>query len=447
MAQLIPLSEMPLKGKHWYILAVASAEQVIGGALSTVAGIMIPLILLLGSPHLDALEQGLLGASGLVGIALGSVVIGGMMDRIGYLMLFRLCPLLIVAGSIGVFFANDVWLISFWLFFSGLGIGGGYSLDSAYVSELVPAHWEKLFVGLAKASSSLGFIGGAAASYLIISLRPQPSIWPELIWIIAFLGLITFLFRIRWYQSPRWLLARGHTSAAEKAAAEFLGPQAEVRPKPENTNIPQITWLEMLQGKRLKKVILTGISWACEGLGVYGFGVFLPILVMALGLQGGDLEGIPKVLASVKSTAFINIFIAAGFGIGLAIIHRVNSIRLMGITFIICAISLLALLAGYKFGWPIWISFLSFVIFEMALNAGPHLVTFVLPSRLYSVGERGAGMGIATMLGKVGAVLGVFFMPMLLHLGGVTLVLWVSIIVQLIGAAVTFIYGKELDLL
>ena len=88
-----------------------------------------------------------------------------------------------------------------------------------------------------------------------------------------------------------------------------------------------------------------------------------------------------------------------------------------------------------------------FIIFETALNAGPHLVTFIVPSRIYTVSERGAGMGIATMLGKVGAVGGVFFMPLLLHWGGITLVLWVSIIIQLIGAAITFIYGKKLNLL
>ncbi len=37
----------------------------------------------------------------------------------------------------------------------------------------------------------------------------------------------------------------------------------------------------------LRKVVLSGIPPACEGWvwGVYGIGVFLPILVMALGLE------------------------------------------------------------------------------------------------------------------------------------------------------------------
>ena len=85
----------------------------------------------------------------------------------------------------------------------------------------------------------------------------------------------------------------------------------------------------MFSGEPLQKVILSGITWACEGLGVYGFGVFLPILVMALGLQGGGLEGIAKVEASIKTTVFINLFIAAGFAIGLALVRKLNLLKLM----------------------------------------------------------------------------------------------------------------------
>lgn len=447
MEKPIPLSEMPLRPRHWYILGVASAEQLIGGALSTLVGIMIPLILLLGTPHLSALSQGLMGAAGLAGIALGSLVMGQLMDKYGYLFLFRLCPALITAGSVGVFFSDSVGLLLLWLFLTGLGVGGGYSLDSGYISELMPARWENFMVGLAKATSSLGFVGGAAVGYFALLADPSARVWPWLILFIAALGLLTLLLRIRWYQSPRWLLARGELAKAEKAAREFLGPQAEVRPKPQEMAVKQLAWYDMFRGKALDKVILAGLTWACEGLGVYGFGVFLPILVMALGIESGGLEGIPRILASVRTTVFINIFIGAGFGLGLAVINRLNPVRLMGWCFIICALMLLVLLAGYQLHWAAWISLIAFITFETALNAGPHLVTFILPSRIYSIEERGGGMGIATLCGKVGAVAGVFFMPLLLHWGGIACVLLVSILVQLIGAAISFIYGRKLNLL
>ena len=83
------------------------------------------------------------------------------------------------------------------------------------------------------------------------------------------------------------------------------------------------------------------------------------------------------------------------------------------------------------------------MIFELFLNAGPHLMTFIIPSQIYPVADRGEGAGLAAALGKVGAVLGVLFIPMLLTWGGVELVLWVTIVVQVVGALVTGIVGRE----
>lgn len=446
MNRQIPLSEMPLRARDWYLLAVASMEQLIGAALSTIAGVMIPLILLIGSPHLTPFEQGILGASGLLGIAIGSVIFGQLMDKWGYLFFFRLCPIIITAGAVGVYFSTEALPLILSLFAIGLGVGGGYSLDSGYISEIMPEKWQSFMVGLAKATSSLGFIGGAAVSYIMLLADPSAAIWNKLMLFVGVLGVLTFLMRICWYQSPRWLMAKGETEKAQIAAKKFMGPDAIVRFHP-SSKVESVTWWGMFRGKTLQKVMLSGVTWACEGLGVYGFGVFLPMLVMALGLQSGDATGIPKIMDSVRTTAFINVFIAAGFALGLAVIHRLNILKLMGWCFIICALSLAALWCGYQFHFAVWISFISFIIFEIALNAGPHLVTYVIPSRIYTIEERGSGTGIATLFGKIGAVLGVFFMPSLLSWGGINLVLGVSIIVQLIGAAVTFIYGKKLGLL
>lgn len=445
--QLIPLSEMPLKPRDWWYLLASSMEQLIGAALSTIAGIIIPLILLLGEPKLNAPQQGIIGSCGLIGIAAGSVIIGKLMDKMGYLLWFRLCPIIIAAGACAAYFSHTFFPLALSLFTIGIGVGGGYSLDSGYLSEIMPAKWQGLFVGLAKASASLGFIGGAAFSYLILSADPNPAIWPALMFFIAALGVLTFLMRLRWSQSPRWLLTKGEVAEAEKAAKDFMGPEAEVRPRKSVSKTTQAGWSQMFRGKSLDKVILSGITWACEGLGVYGFGVFLPILVMALGMQSGDATGIAKILDSVRTTTFINIFIGAGFALGLVLLHKVNIYRFMGWNFILSAAALIILLIAFKLHWPVWISFLCFVIFEVALNAGPHLITYIIPAKIYNVEERGAGTGIATMLGKIGAVMGVFFMPALLDWGGMTLVLGVSIVVMLLGAAVTFVYAKRLDLL
>ena len=52
----------------------------------------------------------------------------------------------------------------------------------------------------------------------------------------------------------------------------------------------------------------------------------------------------------------------------------------------------------------------------------------------------GIGAGLAASIGKVGAVLGVFFIPVLLKAGGASLVLIVSAAVMLAGGLVTDIF-------
>ncbi len=98
---------------------------------------------------------------------------------------------------------------------------------------------------------------------------------------------------------------------------------------------------------------------------------------------------------------------------------------------------------GYQYKWASWISIVAFMAFEVFLNIGPHLVTYVLPPQIYPVATRSLGSGIAACLGKVGAVLAVFFIPVLLDAGGVVLVLGVSVAVMLIGGFVTLWAGPK----
>ncbi|MDE7372131.1 MAG: sugar porter family MFS transporter, partial [Desulfovibrio sp.] len=154
-----------------------------------------------------------------------SVSIGKLMDRMGYLVWLRLCPLIIAAGAGGVYFSDSFWPLAGSLFVIGLGVGGGYSLDSGYISEVMPAKWESFFVGLAKATCSVGFVGGAAYAYFLLKADPTAAAWPDLILFVGGLGVLGFLLRVRWYQSLRWLMARGETEKAQEAARDFLGPR------------------------------------------------------------------------------------------------------------------------------------------------------------------------------------------------------------------------------
>ncbi len=439
---VLDMATMPLTRGHYKVLIAGSMEQIIGAALSTVVGIMIPMIQLVASSTLPSFMQGIMGATSLVGIAVGSTIVGYLADRQGYLGWFRLCPLLIIAGSLLVLFApREPWIL-IGLFVAGFGVGGGYSLDSSYISEIMPDRWKIFMVGVAKGTCAIGFILAAVVCWAVLKGYPNAAIWNRLMWIVIAIGAVAFLLRIRFTQSPEWLMGKGLKKEAAAAAGKLLGMNVVV-PMP---SVPQkgsakVSYFGMFRGENLKRVILTGIPWACEGLGVYGFGVFLPILVMALGIERDNVTGIAKVMNSVEMTAVINFFILPGFAIGLFMIRKgCGHIRMLVGGFVVCAAGLGLLLLSYCYHLPLWVSVVGFIIFEVFLNAGPHLITFILPAQIFPVEVRSTGSGIAAMLGKIGAVLGVFFMPMLLEWGGIVLLLWVSIGVQLLGAIVAILF-------
>ncbi len=439
------MDTMPLRKGHFRVLAVASLGQLTGAGLSTLVGIILPMIQMISHPALSSAQQGAIACTSLAGIMVGSIIFGELSDRRGYLLLFRLCPLIVLAASLAAYFLDGLWTLTAALFLMGLGIGGEYSLDSDYVSEIMPAKWRLTMVGCTKAASSLGNILVAAACFILLRIWDNPHMWDRLLLLISVLALTMFLCRIRFAQSPGWLMAHGHADEAQKAAEYFLGPDVSI-PVQANAGLPaKKKKREMLGPKNMDKIILSGIPWACEGVGVYGIGVFLPVLVMALGIEPHSEDAFQRIIGSVRITTLINLFVLAGFAAGIALLGNIRHARMQTWGFVISAAGLAILITAYEAGWPVWASIGGFIIFELFLNAGPHLTTFVMPAQIYPVEERGAGAGIAAAFGKAGAVAGVLFMPMLLEWGGVRAVLWTCVAVLAAGAAVTVIWSRRLS--
>ena len=448
------ITDAPLSWRHWWITTVASLGQLIGTAVATVAGVIIPLMALTTTyAHMPSLTQGLIGAADLMGIIVGSLVFGRLSDRYGYLLFFRLCPAIVLMSSVCAVLLPSAVVLVISLFICGLGIGGEYSLDSDYTSEFMPDRYKLLMLGMVKTGAALGNILGAA---LLIISRWQVPEWSNLMWIIAAIAALMLLSRIYFFESPKWLSCHGRQTDAQRALNSLLGPDvslaASVTLPSDTAATVRPVHLSVQKSDFYKRfrdqIILTGIPWSCEGLGVYGIGVFIPMLVMALGI-GHDspiATGLHDITRSVLTTLWISCIILPGFLAGIwLVMKRVRIIRLQSACFWTCAVSLIILLFSYHLHWPVWISLISFMSFELFLNIGPHLVTYLLPPRIYPLEVRGRGTGVAAAIGKAGAVAGVFLVPLLLKAGGGVAVLTFSAAIMAIGAAVTSVYGRKVN--
>lgn len=438
------IDNAPLTWRQFWITGVASLGQLVGTALATLVSIIIPLYQINAHPELDSFMQGLIGAMDLIGIVFGSVVLGRLSDEYGYLKLFRICPLLICAASIAALIFPNIPVLIVSLFIMGFAIGGEYSLDSDYITVLTPSKWKFIMVGGAKAASSVGNIIMAGVCYLMIKDWTNADLWPQLLWTMIAISALMFITRINFWESPVWLANHGRMKEAEEATHKFLGDNIDVAIPKAPVPVQKIsTWKFICQNWR--NVIFTGIPWACEGLGVYGIGVFLPILVLALGIEHSspDATRLMHVNNSVAVTFLISCVMLPGFVLGLWLINKMKGAKIQWIGFFFSAISLTVLLYSYHYGLSKWISIAAFMAFELFLNMGPHLMTYVLPAKVYPVQVRGQGSGLAASIGKIGAVLGVFCIPVLLKVGGTVLVLSVSIAVMLLGGVVTILFAPK----
>ncbi len=443
--QPVNMDTMPLRWGHFRVLVIASMGQLTGAGLSTLVGIVIPMLQIVRHPELSAWQQGGLASMSLVGIMVGSMAIGEWSDRRGYLFFFRLCPALILAASLLAMMADGVGVLAVSLFVMGVGIGGGYSLDSDYISEIMPRRWRLLMVGVAKSFSALGNILVAFACMQMLRTWHDAHFWNRLFVLISLLAAGMLLSRVRFTQSPGWLLAQGRVAEAEQAVRYLLGSDVELgelRDKPGHQH-SSVRMNDLFTRANLKKIVFSGVPWACEGVAVYGIGVFLPVLIMALGLGEASMEPLRHIVNSVRTSVYISLFILLGFVCGLFLVNRWNHVRTQTWGFVLAAAGLSLLLTADRLHWPVWMAVAGFMVFEFFLNAGPHLMTFIIPPQIYPVAERGAGAGLAAAFGKLGAVVGVFFLPLLLKHGGTLAVLLVTVAILLVGALVTALLGRR----
>lgn len=441
---MLNMDTMPLRWGHIRILIIASAGQFFGGVLAILVGVIAPLIAITHHPGLSSWLQGFVFASGLIGIMFGSLFFGRLSDKYGYLFFFRLCPILITGASLWIFFSHSVVVLTICLLLIGFAIGGAYALDPSYVSEIMPKKWRRTMLGISKATSGLGNILMILVAWYVLKNFSEPAIWNKLFLFLTVFAVLTFLARLWFVESPEWLALHGKVQEAEKNVRHFLGNDVyidELANRKNRAAQPQASARDIFARGNIKRIILSGIPWGCEGMGVYGIGIFTPILLLTLGLipEGGD--PFARVVESLRFTLYINIFVMLGFVLGLTVVRRYSLVRTQTLGFFICAAGLLITLLGYVNHASVWITLGGFLLFELALNAGPHLSTFELPSRIYSLQERASGEGIASALGKLGAIIATFIIPPLLSLGGGKLVLIVAIAVLVTGGVITLIVG------
>lgn len=118
---------------------------------------------------IDRAALGLVLSMELIGMAVGSLFLGGIADRIGRRATILSCLALMTVGMLGAASATGIEILSGWRVLTGLGIGGMLAATNAAVAEAANARQRSLAVVLMAAGYPVGTIVGGSISAVLLA--------------------------------------------------------------------------------------------------------------------------------------------------------------------------------------------------------------------------------------------------------------------------------------
>ncbi len=415
--------------------------------IMSVAG---PLIVL--DMGLDPWQKSLAVGAAVVGAVPGALFSGRLADKIGRQRMLKIDIVLFVVTAIASACSWNVWSLVAFRFLQGMAVGAEYPLSASMIAEVMPAKNRGKWMTGAFSFQALGMVGGAVIGFLILSAYPEVGAWRLMLLSGVIPAVIVAVLRLRVPESPRWQADQGELDQAEKDTEWLTGDFptvtdedrlfAEVYGKGPQ---PRAGARELLKPVWRRALLFTAIPWFLMDIALYGVGLFTPTILMGLTNGTGastDTQFIKDDIIATQQAAFTDVFLIVGFAINILLVERTGRIRLQLVGFLGMFASLAVLAYTGKAG-PEWLILLAFIAFNTMMNAGPNATTYLLPAEVYPTLLRATGHGIAAASGKVGAVIGTFFLPLATVWFGLSPSLAVIAVLTLVGAVVTWFFRIE----
>ena len=411
------LNDAPMSRMHWRVWLLAASGIMLDGFDFFIIGVASPLIAadLGASPR----QIGLVSAAAIAGAIIGASCLGRLTDRIGRKLAFRLDLGLFVVFALLSGLAWSIPSLIAFRFILGIGVGADYPISAAYIAEIAPArHRVRLLVG-AFSFQAVGQVLGALVGLTILVTFDSVTSWRYMLAFGAVPAVLIILLRRGVPESPKWLAAQGQHEEAAEVVSVLVGHtveasmiEADAQESPEEAG----SYRELFRGSFRRLTLLTTVPWFLMDIATYGIGVFTPVILATLAIQG-DGSTLSDAISSTEGAVVIDLFLLVGFAVALVLITRLRHTNMQIAGFIAMAAGLVTL--SFSTTLPegsvksLVLVFAGFILFNICMNAGPNSTTFLLPAEVFPTRVRATGHGLATAAGKTGAAVGVFFFPIL----------------------------------
>jgi MFS transporter, putative metabolite transport protein len=444
------IDDAPVRRIDYRLWLLATGGTLIDGMAVFTLGVAMPLIIAgFGiEPHV----QGLLAAALVFGAVAGAVIGGPAADRLGRRPMMLLDMAIIITGAVISALANDATTLIAGQLLVGIGVGIDFPVSASYVAEWMPRQIRSRMMVATIAFQSVGFIVAAALCLMLVSISDSKALWRWFFFGEATAAALFLLGRFGLPESARWLASAGRMAEARAALARVIavtgnwsGEVAASMPADSGVSGYGVLFSRSYR----KRTALAALPWFLMDIATYGMGLFTPVILAAIHFGKSDGGTIAAEAVDIKGSGAIDLFLLIGFVIGLYVVPRFGRVRMQVVGFLGMAAAMGILfmtvqIQGEDWAKTAWI-FAAFVLFNLAMNAGPNSTTFAMPSALFPTALRASANGLAAAVAKLGATLSVFLLPIVKADWGVPVVLGLMAAVSVLGAASTAILNEEID--
>lgn len=374
---------------------------------------------------------GIVFSAGLLGMALGAMLMAPKADVIGRKPMILLCALWMGLGSFVTAYALSLEQLIFLRFFTGIGIGSMLACTSTLASEYAPLHTKNFWVSFVMS----GYPVGAVLSGLVATKLISHYGWSSL---YIFSGIVTLLTIPLGYfflkESIDFLLKKQPKQALQKVNSildsmklKSISTLPFIEQKQVNTNVTML-----FTADRKRATILTWTAFIMCFAALYFLTSWIPQLASITGLST-SLSIYAGILFNLG--AFVGIitqgYLSAKFGL-----RKVISLFLV-------ATALLMVLFGFFTGTALTLIFFGLIGFGIQ---GGFIGLYSVAARIYSTEIRSTGIGWAIGFGRLGAIIGPFVGGLLISSGWSVDLNFIAFALPLVVAGVVTLFIKSSDL-
>ena len=384
------VDEAKFRPFHWSVLLWCLIIIIFDGYDLVIYGVVLPL--LMQEWGLTTVQAGLLASSALFGMMFGAMCFGTLSENLGRKKTIIMCVTIFSGFTFLGAFAENPTQFAVLRFLAGLGIGGVMPNVVALMTEYAPKRIRSTLVAVMFS----GYAIGGMSSALLGAWLVGDYGWKIMFYIAGVPCLFLPILCKYLPESLMFLTQKNKNTEVAKIVTK-IAPERKITAQtqftlPEVNAVDQAPLKALFQQGRSTSTFMFWLAFFMCLLMVYALGSWLPKLMLQSGYS---------LWASMMFLFALNIGGMLGAIGGGVLADRFHIKKVLTTLFVVGALALILL----GFNSP-QIVLYSLIAIAGAATIGSQILLYTFVAQFYPASVRSTGMGWASGIGRIGAIVG-----------------------------------------